>query len=125
VTPPQRLRTGGRVAGRQYAPGAPSSYGSGRFPNKDYSAVQPLVLRDALEWWQEIGHDVQARRHVLELEQQAVATQAGGVPEHAAGHRAGRVGHALQPAVRLLGLGPAHRSSRAGSAPARTVDRHA
>jgi len=76
---PGRPRTGGRVAGKSYAPPAPREAGHGarRWPNRDYSGVQPRALREAYQWWQQICRDVAPRRRSRGWEQEQLAEEAG------------------------------------------------
>jgi DNA-binding Xre family transcriptional regulator len=75
----RRVQTGGRVAGKSYAPLAPrlAGHGNRRWPNCDYSQVQPRPLREAYVWWQQICKDVPVRRHTRGWEQQRLAEEAG------------------------------------------------
>lgn len=74
----RRARTGGRVAGTAYAPPAPAEAGDGgRWPHRDFSAVEPGPLREAYESWQAICRDVAPRRRARWWEQTDLATAAG------------------------------------------------
>lgn len=74
---PRCPRTGGRVAGKAYAPPPPKDVGEGHFPYKDYSAVQPRALRDTYAQWQDICLDIREQRFALGREQKDVAAELG------------------------------------------------
>ncbi|MCZ2849012.1 helix-turn-helix transcriptional regulator [Modestobacter sp. VKM Ac-2978] len=79
VAGPRRPQTGGRVAGKAYAPIAPREAGSdeSRWPHRDYSDVQPRSLREAYQWWQQICRGVPPRRRSRGWEQQQLAEESG------------------------------------------------
>ena len=55
----RRAQAGGRIAGKAYAPIAPrlAGHGNRRWPDRDYSKVEPRSLREAYVWWQDICRD--------------------------------------------------------------------
>jgi DNA-binding Xre family transcriptional regulator len=75
----RRAQTGGRVAGKTYAPEAPRLAGRGphKWPALDYSHVEPRSLREAYIWWQQICQDVAPRRRERGWEQQQLADEIG------------------------------------------------
>jgi DNA-binding Xre family transcriptional regulator len=79
IAGPRQPQTGGRVAGTAYAPIAPKEAGSGdsRWPQRDYSQVQPRSLREPYQWWQQICRSVPPRRRARRWEQQQLADEAG------------------------------------------------
>jgi transcriptional regulator with XRE-family HTH domain len=119
----RRPRTGGRVAGRSYAP-PPAEAGKGpASPYRDYSDVEPAALRDAYEWWQDICFDIRERRPALGLGYDEVAARAGVSANTVEFLERGRwvTSHILLRVAAVLGLRieqavPVRRAHRGGAA---------
>ncbi|UOY01633.1 helix-turn-helix transcriptional regulator [Blastococcus sp. PRF04-17] len=120
-----RPRSGGRIAGKPYAPMPPAKAGKGpAFPYRDYSDIQPPALRDAYEWWQDICFDIRERRPALALSAEQVAERAGVSPNTVESLERGQwvASHILLRVASVLGLRieqavPVRRARSGGAAP--------